>query len=65
MYNSMDRSKKDLNEENYNRPRGTVLIESTQIKWFWEQSGREAGPREQWPKPLKTKLSSRGALEYT
>ncbi len=35
------------------QPRGIVLIESTKIRWFSEQSDRETGPHERWPKTLK------------
>ncbi len=47
--------------EKHEGPRRTVWIESTQIRWFSD------GPHEQWPKALKTKLSSKGAtrLEST
>jgi hypothetical protein len=37
--------------------RGTVQVESIQIKWFSGQSGIEAGPHERWTKMLKTKLA--------
>ncbi len=46
----MNHSEKNLKRTFYDKPRGTVQIKSTQIRWFWGQSdGRldlaKGGPR--------------------
>jgi hypothetical protein len=45
----------------YCRSKGTAMIESTQIRWFSEQSGRwEAWPQKRRPNALKAKPTQRG-----
>jgi hypothetical protein len=62
IYNKKDHPKKKLRGKSCMKAKVAVQIESTQIRRFPEQSDREVGPHERWPKTLKTKLSSRGAI---
>ncbi len=54
-------SQKELKGEFAWEPRVTIRLDSTLIRWFsWWWPGRKAGPCEQWPNKLKTKLNLKG-----
>jgi hypothetical protein len=69
----VNRLKKALMGGSNTRPRETVWIESSHMRWFSGQSYKmvlrtvilEAGPRERRPKALKTKLAQKGPSDLS